>query len=212
MREEAVEPPHDPGSPEPIPHPRSSGEMDLELVRAVLADPNAHVEELGRRFDCLPRILRALDARLGCRLQPDDLRDIGQDALVLAWQKLPEYGGDARLESWLYGIARLELLNAVRRIARRSGRPEDFEALQRVESEDAPPGISLDYEVLHRGLAALEPEISVVVRLKHFEDLTLEQIGQRLGISTNTVKTRYYRGLSRLEDRLRSTFGPGEER
>ena len=40
--------------------------------------------------------------------------------------------------------------------------------------------------------------------MKHFEELTLDQIGQRLQMHPNTVKTRYYRGLAALRDRLAS--------
>jgi NAD(P)-dependent dehydrogenase (short-subunit alcohol dehydrogenase family) len=50
-----------------------------------------------------------------------------------------------------------------------------------------------------------------VIRMKHFEDLTFEEIGTRLGNSINTVKTRYYRGISRLLDRLGSSFRGGAE-
>ncbi len=192
--------------PAPIPHPASSGEADAQLVSEVLSGRQERLGELARRFCCLPRIVRALDARLGSRLQEHDLLDVAQDALVLAWQKLADYGGEARLESWLYGIARLELLNALRRRARRHARGADVTEIDPAGPGSA-PGLSLDYEVLQRALATLDPAEASVVRLKHFEELTFDEIGARLGTSPNTAKTRYYRGLARLEERLRATLG-----
>jgi RNA polymerase sigma factor (sigma-70 family) len=41
--------------------------------------------------------------------------DVAQDTLVLAWQKLPSFRGEARFSTWLVAIARYECLNALRR-------------------------------------------------------------------------------------------------
>jgi RNA polymerase sigma factor (sigma-70 family) len=46
------------------------------------------------------------------------------------------------------------------------------------------------------GLAARERR---VVELKHFEDLTFDEIGARLATSPNTVKTWYYEALADLK-------------
>ena len=47
-------------------------------------------------------------------------------------------------------------------------------------------------------LDRLAPADAEVLRLKHFEDLTLEAIARRTGSALNTVKSRYYRALDRL--------------
>ena len=52
-------------------------------------------------------------------------------------------------------------------------------------------------------LERLDPVDADVVRLKHFEELTVEEIGGRLGLPTNTAKTKYYRGLGRLHEALK---------
>jgi len=52
------------------------------------------------------------------------------------------------------------------------------------------------------------------VRLKKLEDLTFEAIGELRSISANTAKTRYYRGILKLRERLGSPAGrvPEEKR
>ena len=39
--------------------------------------------------------------------------------------------------------------------------------------------------------------------MKHFEELTFPEIGKRIGMPANTAKTRYYRGLAKLETLMR---------
>ena len=67
----------------------------------------------------------------------------------------------------------------------------------------------------HGALERLGGVEAETIRIKHFEGLTFEAVGVRLGIPTNTAKTRYYRGMLRLEKLLRSAMGrsePGGER
>ena len=68
-------------------------------------------------------------------------------------------------------------------------------------------------ERLLEGLGELPPELGLVLQLKHIEGLTFDQIGERLAISPNTAKTRYYRGLDKLRGRLgqRTTTSAGGE-
>jgi RNA polymerase sigma factor (sigma-70 family) len=60
----------------------------------------------------------------------------------------------------------------------------------------------LEFEGVHLALARLDPPADDIVRLKHFEELTFEEIGQRLLLSPNTAKTHYYRALVRLREAL----------
>jgi DNA-directed RNA polymerase specialized sigma24 family protein len=43
-----------------------------------------------------------------------------------------------------------------------------------------------------------------VIRAKHFDGLTFDEIGARLGIPSNTAKTHYYRGIERMRPLLSS--------
>ena len=62
-------------------------------------------------------------------------------------------------------------------------------------------------EVVHAALARLPADEAMVMRLKHFEGLTFDEIGTRQAISPNTVKTRYYRALAAM----RAQLGPKNE-
>ena len=55
---------------------------------------------------------------------------------------------------------------------------------------------------MQRVLGDLGPPAEEVIRLRHFSDLTFAAIARRLGLSPNTAKSHYYRGLVRLRGRL----------
>ena len=119
-------------------------------------------------------------------------------------QQLPTFAGGATLETWVFGVARLELMNSVRKVRRRTtgAQPLDAERMSAPHQERE----SLDYGVLHDALGRLDPLEADVIRLKHFEDMTFEAIGARCRIPVNTAKTRYYRGIRRLQQELRARF------
>jgi len=187
-------------SPEP-----SSGD-DRALVQRVLRGGRAELQALAERLRCIPRTLQILDVRSGRQLGPEELADLAQDVLVVAWRKLGEYEGLAPLEGWTYGICVLEYQNALRRrkrlrqeaqvIASRCGTVEDA-------VRDPDPWA---FEDVHQGLQRIGLDEARVIRLKHFEGRTFEEIGSTLGLSINTVKARYYRGL----EELRPLLGSGE--
>ena len=181
---------------------------DLVLVAAALRGASPAIEQLVLRLRCVPRILGAWNQRLGRPLDEHDLADLAQDVTVIILQKLDDYAGRAPFEAWIYRICRLELMNGVRRKRRartRNGaQVEDLAELIAGEDGSAATAGS-DAELLHAALERVGGVEAETIRIKHFEGLTFEEIGARLAIPANTAKTRYYRGMVKLEKALRSS-------
>lgn len=180
-------------------------EEDGELVRRACAGDAGARAQFAARMRCVARILCARNARAGGPLGPEELEDLGQDTLAAIWHKLPTYDGSARLETWVYRFCELEFLRKLRSKGR--GRLVLEPSLEGTQNEPLAPAerSELDDQELLQGLDALEEEVGSVLRLKHYEDLTFEAIGTRLGVSVNTAKTRYYRGLQKLRSTLVKT-------
>lgn len=183
---------------------------DRELVRAALArDPRA-VDELCERLRCVGRILVVLNVRAGRKLDDHDLADLVQDTLLLLWRKLETFGDDSTLETWAYGVARYELLNALRRKRRNVVPLSEVHAAGRPEADDASDARQ-DADALLAAIDELGAVDARLLRLKHLEELTFDEIGAHLGMSVNTAKTRYYRALARLQLRWRARDPRGEK-
>lgn len=174
---------------------------DLELVqRSLTGDPRS-LHELTSRMASIQYVLRAINRRFSPGLDVHELADLQQDVATLIWQKLQEFEGRARLESWFYRFCLLEYMNhwrsARRRRRNRDGRwPEDLEAP--TEGVSSP----IDAEIVERSLAELGPPRAEVIREHYYSGRTFEEIGRLLSLPLGTVKTHYYRGMDWLRQRL----------
>lgn len=177
-------------------------EGDVTLARDTLRGRPEAVADFVNRMRCVPRLIAAQNARLGRPLDEHDLADLVQDTLVIVWTKLEHYAGRGSLETWVYRISRLELFNSMRR-KKRGPRLVDDLSTPAQDAPDTPTAADLeDHERLYRSLQRLRPVEAVIMRHKHFDQLTFEEIATTLAISTNTAKTRYYRALRKLRQLL----------
>lgn len=172
--------------------------------RAAEGDPAA-VDELLRRVRCVRRFVTARNRQLGGRLGADEIDDAVQETLFAIWRKLPDYKGLGSFEAWVYRFCYLELLGRLRRQGRR---PQPVDELDVPDDNVPEPGRELEYERLYVMLEELGPPASDVIRLKHLEELSFDEIGERMDTSPNTAKTRYYRGMRKLRELLERSPQP----
>lgn len=173
---------------------------DRRLAALALAGDPAGVAELITRLQCVPRFAAVCNRSLGGHLDRQGLEDVVQDVLATVWAKLAEFRGDASLDTWSFRITDLTVRNAVRKVQKRRSAAE-------VPELGAPnPGLAgVDAaEQVAVAMANLPPEEAIVLRLKHYEELTFDEIGRTLGLSPNTVKTRYYRALTTMREQMQN--------
>jgi len=173
-------------------------EVDRRIVRDFLDNSAAGAEALLARLQLVPRVLAVLNQRRGGRLDAHELADLSQDVVLLVLRKLDTFFGAGSFDGWLYRICELELLNWLRKRRRGPVLVEDWTA----DAEPAGPGAANDDGrvalALHR-LGGYEAEI---IRLRVQEDMPFEEIAARLRVTPANAKTRYYRGLARLQEML----------
>ena len=139
----------------------------------------------------------------------DSARDLCQEAFLKAYRGLGTFKKDARFSSWLYQIA----LNVCRdRLRRRRGRHlvsfDDMdEASQAASTPSVPTPLQLAEasdisDRVARAVAELPQDQREVIVLKEYQDLTFAEIADVLDLPLSTVKTRLYRGLVQLRERL----------
>jgi RNA polymerase sigma-70 factor, ECF subfamily len=183
--------------------------FDLDLVARALAGDRSAEAVFVDRMRCIPAILGSLNRRRGRPLSDDDLLELSQDVFERLWTKLGDYRGEAALETWAYQFCVHTFANRARLKIRRGGHEKS--STDGVEPT-APPAEALaasDSILVRAALDVLPHEEQQVIRLRIYDDLGFDVIGTRLGISPNTAKTRYYRGLNRLETSLAPKLGEG---
>jgi RNA polymerase sigma-70 factor (ECF subfamily) len=183
---------------------------DQLLVEGFLAGAPEAQRRLMERLQLVARLLALFNRRRGCQLSRADLEDLAQDTQIKILEKLSTFRGEATLANWLYRFCLLEFANRIRRTQRAARVQISQETVEErgglVQSPDP-----LDYEILDSALGKLGSPEADIVRLKHYEQLTFREIGKRLGLSPNTAKTQYYRGIAWLQRELRPYLRDMEE-
>ena len=154
---------------------------DAAFVR--LAD-----EHLDRAYRLARAILR----------DPTEAQDATHDAFVQAWRKWETLRDPSRFEPWFDRI----LVNTCRnRLRSRRWQATDISAEVALATGDHAAHAD-DRHVLGAAIEALPPDDRVVVALRFYRDLRVDDIAVRLGVPAGTVKSRLHRALQRLHDAL----------
>lgn len=155
-------------------------------------------------MSCVPQILSHCNARRRGVLSDEDLADLGQEVLVSVWERLPTYLGQGALESWVYPFCTQMYLNSVRSKRRRPPHSDIDQVRHLSDPSPALGDLLATSDLVHRHLERLEAIQASVIRARHFDALSFEEIARRLDVPLTTAKTHYRRGL----DVLRSYLGP----
>ena len=157
-------------------------------------------------FDALVDRYRAPLVRHAYRLtrDPDEAKDVAQDALFRAYRGLGDFTPDRPFSRWLFVIARNAALDAIRRRRRAAelARPRDAGRF-----EPGPEDLALrnDESVrVHAALEALPGKYRDVLELYYISELRYREIAVVLDIPIGTVKTYISRAKRRLREELES--------
>jgi len=163
---------------------------DAEIVVACL---NGEVEAFSALVERYERVVYNLALRmLG---NAEDARDASQTAFLRAYESLGRFDPQRRFFSWIYRITMNECLNQIERRRRFepvvADLPSKDDPGDRVEARETG-------EQIDRALRALSREQREVVVLRHFLEMSYDEIADALLIETKTVKSRLYEARQRL--------------
>ena len=166
--------------------------------------PTATVEPTTARAQAFLRLADDhLDAayRLARAILHDtvEAQDATHDAFVQAWRKWSTLRDPARFEQWFDRI----LVNTCRNRLRHSSRwrTDDLSADLELATSDSYASLH-DRGLLWPAMSRLGPDQRVVVALRFYRDMSIDQIAARLGIRSGTVKSRLHRALRGLRTAL----------
>ena len=133
-------------------------------------------------------------------------QEITQDAFITAYQKLNSLKNPQRFAGWLYVIT-TNMCNMWHR--KKKPQPESLEQTDPMELEELYYSEYVSHEreedrremqrsLVKKLLDKLKESDRTVLTLHYLAGLSCEEIGEFLGVSTNTVKSRLHRARNRL--------------
>ena len=144
-----------------------------------------------------------------------DADEIVQDTFLRAYRRLDRFEARANFGTWLYRIAvncSLDLMRkrkteAQRRVApAETGESDGPDALDEMSAnQPTPDRLVLSREVGRHvavALAALSPVERAAFELRHFEGLSIEEIGRTLGLRESATKNSVFRAVQKLRKAL----------
>jgi RNA polymerase sigma-70 factor, ECF subfamily len=180
------------------------GVDDRELMaRLARGDKDALAPLVERHYRRLYRIA------LGYLRQREDALDVVQEAFVKVFQAASRWDGSADAGPWLSRVTVNLSIDRWRRNKRRGqtfsplAEGDHFEVL--ADTRPAPDsGVASreSGERLREALGTLPERQRAVVVLRHYQELSLEEIATTLGMSLGTVKSSLHRALHRMRASL----------
>lgn len=167
------------------------------------------VDELGGRATAFVRLAdEHLDSayRLARAIlrEPSDAQDATHDAVVQAWRKWSTLRDLTRFESWFDRI----LINTCRNRLQRSTRRTAVDISHEIVDPTGDHAHAVaDRDLIAGAIASLSPDHRVVIALRYYRDLPIDEIGSRLGIPAGTVQSRLHYALKKLHEFIDAADG-----
>jgi RNA polymerase sigma-70 factor (ECF subfamily) len=136
-------------------------------------------------------------------LDDREAEDAVQDACIRAWRSRSSLRDPKLFRPWFDRILINVCRDQIR--ARRRQRVRAI-ALQHAFTDQTAARGDVERGI-DDALDALDPEHRLVVVLRYWEDLELEDISSRCGIPTGTVKSRLHYAIKTMRQRLETTDG-----
>jgi RNA polymerase sigma-70 factor (ECF subfamily) len=126
---------------------------------------------------------------------PSEAQDATHDALLQAWRKWSSLRNPSHFEHWFDRI----LVNICRNRLQHASRWQASDiSTELVIASGDPFGQADDRDVLGTAIATLSPDHRVIVALRYYRDLPVDEIATRLGIPAGTVQSRLHYALKQL--------------
>jgi len=185
------------------------GSDPVMLLRNPVGDEVDQLVEAAREgdheaFEELVRQTHADTYALARRLvsDPDDARDVVQEAYLRAFRSIRKFRGDAQFSTWMHRItANCASTYLSRRRRNRHDELDEEVAVADLNPERDPVAqadATFLRDRLEVAVADLPPRLRAVVVLRDMYDLNHAEIAEQLGISESAAKVRLHRARRRL--------------
>ena len=175
---------------------------DVELIQRILAGDENAFAILIEKYQ---RQVHALAFRKVRDFQTAE--DITQETFLQVHQKLATLNDPAKFSGWVYAIANHLCIAWHRKNRLQTEALQEIyiseietEAYSRyIAREHAKTTAEVQHDLVKKLLTKLKESDQEVITLHYFEEMTSSEIGEFLGVSENTIKSRLHRARQRLK-------------
>ena len=175
---------------------------DVKLIQHILAGDEDAFATLIEKYQ---RQVHALAFRKVRDFQTAE--DITQETFLQVHQKLATLNDPAKFSSWLYAIVNHLCIAWYRKNRLQTEALQEIyiseietEAYSRyIAREHAKTTAEVQHDLVKKLLTKLKESDREVITLHYFEEMTSSEIGEFLGVSENTIKSRLYRARQQLK-------------
>lgn len=167
---------------------------DRQLARRVV---EGDAEAFGYLFDRYrDALMRLFVQRLN---NPEDADDLIQETAVKVWVHIHRYNPDYTFGQWIYTVARNTFIDYVRKRQEELSLDESFAApVSTAPTPEESVILSQQRRQIDETIARLPGQYRTLVRLRFFDELSYEEIAERLSLPLGTVKTQIHRARERM--------------
>lgn len=185
---------------------------DRALVARILGGDRDRFTELVQRYE-----KRVINYVYRIIHRYEDAHDLAQDIFVKVYLALDRYDPKYQFSTWLFRIAQNASIDSLRKKSLPEvpmGRPAEEEPQR--EREFADTGVS-PYRALknkqlgaaiEKAVANLPPDYRELIQLRHFAELSYEEIAAMKKLPLGTVKNKLFRARNLLKNELDSFMEP----
>jgi RNA polymerase sigma-70 factor, ECF subfamily len=137
----------------------------------------------------------------------DAANDLAQDTFLKAYSALPNTDESLQISPWLYRIATNTALDSLRRRKRITWVPFKIEMEPPAPQSDPAPRHA-ESDAIQRALAQVPADMRTCLVLNMYEGLSYKEIADIVGISTNLVAVRIYRGREKFIEAYKKANPP----
>jgi RNA polymerase sigma factor (sigma-70 family) len=171
---------------------------DLELVNGILAGDTSLYEVLVKRHQ---RYVFSLAMRY--TKNREEAEEIAQDCFVKVYKSLVTFKQTAKFSTWLYTIAYTTSMTYLRKNKLATNSLDDDQTAFNLASND----VDLlerksSHRYLNEAIDQLSADDGAIITLFYKAEQSLEEVGQAMGMSANTVKVKLHRARARLREKL----------
>jgi RNA polymerase sigma-70 factor (ECF subfamily) len=163
-------------------------EEDLFLVKAITSGDD---DAFSRLFEKYRLAVHSLCYRF--TRNAADAEDLTQEVFVKVYHKIRTFDARAKFFTWLYRVT----INHC--ISFRRKRPPALDAIEPKEAADFTRQIELRI-MIDRAMLALPRQQRMVFVLRHYQQLSFDEIGEAMGISTGAAKAHHHFAVHKLRE------------